>query len=414
VVLTPDFQAKLIDCGLALYKAGVGHVLAAGTVATTSGLPVGTPKYCCPQYLKGKSFDAKSEVFSVGVVLLELVTGRVQGLDCNLYDECIVDEEDVVPDERAGNWQAGCIKKVEKIARNCLEKRIKRLSSMIDVMRLLRAAEEEHCQQTEEERIKSDELVRLQREIDDAKTQGVLVQQLMLQLKEQSERLTAHREAQRQAQEWEERELHRQDQRMEECMFCMTKYDRANGIGCPGSGHFVCAGCFNKEVMEQTLADNIGSFKKSNLRIRCRSCGADQVLMDVADLTRHLDKDTFDTYLRAREDVLVGDAMQTMEEKYAKQVSDLKDSILKLGAQREAVVLHHRVRIIEEILTLSGALRSRVLCASADSVRIAWMTVGRTRIGMSQTASTTRPQERTCLRRLGCLRGHRGRGGCGS
>jgi serine/threonine protein kinase len=99
VVLTADFQAKLIDCGLAQYKAGFGHVLAAGTVATTAGLPVGTPKYMCPQYLKGnKAFDAKSEVFSVGVVLLELVTGRVQGPDCDHHDECIEEEGDVVSD----------------------------------------------------------------------------------------------------------------------------------------------------------------------------------------------------------------------------------------------------------------------------------------------------------------------------
>ena len=78
VVLTADFQAKLIDCGLAKYKAGAGQSLAAGTVATTAGTPVGTALYCCPDYLTGEvPFDGKCEVFSVGVVLLELITGHV-------------------------------------------------------------------------------------------------------------------------------------------------------------------------------------------------------------------------------------------------------------------------------------------------------------------------------------------------
>ena len=96
----------------------------------------------------------------------------------------------------------------------------------------------------------------------------------------------------------------------------------------------------------------MGSFRKSNLLILCRECCPDHVVMDVADLTRHLDKDTFDTYLRARDELLIVEAMRETVEKHAKQVSELKADILKLCAQREAVVLHHRVRIIEEILTL--------------------------------------------------------------
>lgn len=213
---------------------------------------------------------------------------------------------------------------MEELARQCLKKFAKRIPGMINVVRILKAVEGDHCQQTEEERARAEEMVRLQRKIDDGKADSVLARQLKLQLREQNERLTAHREAQRQAQEREDRELRQQDrekeERMELCIVCFDQYDRVSGVKCPENGHFLCVGCFNGEVNEQTSVENMASFKEGGLRIRCRPCGAAQATIDVADVTRLLTSDTFDVYIKAREDALVGEAMQEQEATHQKKV----------------------------------------------------------------------------------------------
>jgi serine/threonine protein kinase/Tol biopolymer transport system component len=73
--------AKLLDFGLA--KAGTQTAtatdLTAGTVAssmTHPGVVLGTFPYMSPEQVQGKSLDARSDIFSLGAVLYELVTGR--------------------------------------------------------------------------------------------------------------------------------------------------------------------------------------------------------------------------------------------------------------------------------------------------------------------------------------------------
>jgi len=74
VILTPDLEhgetPKLIDFGLAKLAA---QQQSSGL--TRTGQVVGTPKYMSPEQIAGRAVDARSDMYSLGCVLFELLTG---------------------------------------------------------------------------------------------------------------------------------------------------------------------------------------------------------------------------------------------------------------------------------------------------------------------------------------------------
>jgi eukaryotic-like serine/threonine-protein kinase len=78
VMVRPDGYAKVLDFGLAKL-AGAGP-LAAGAAAgsgTQPGVVIGTPRYMSPEQARGLDLDARTDVWSLGVVLYEMATGRL-------------------------------------------------------------------------------------------------------------------------------------------------------------------------------------------------------------------------------------------------------------------------------------------------------------------------------------------------
>src|SRR5262245_13994864 len=69
--------AKLLDFGLA--KAGAAAVVSGvsqlPTNLTMQGTIVGTPQYMAPEQVEGMEPDARSDIFALGVVLYEMLTG---------------------------------------------------------------------------------------------------------------------------------------------------------------------------------------------------------------------------------------------------------------------------------------------------------------------------------------------------
>jgi len=74
--------AKLLDFGLAKADSGLGgdaDLTVSPTVSkplTTAGTVLGTYQYMAPEQLEGKEVDARTDIFSLGAVLYEMVTGR--------------------------------------------------------------------------------------------------------------------------------------------------------------------------------------------------------------------------------------------------------------------------------------------------------------------------------------------------
>src|ERR1700741_2798586 len=91
LMLTPDDTVKITDFGTA-------KILQFGTVQQTAHV-VGTPSYMSPEQIKGKVVDGRSDIFSLGVLLYEMVTGEKpfpgQNITTVIYK--IVNEEPVAP-----------------------------------------------------------------------------------------------------------------------------------------------------------------------------------------------------------------------------------------------------------------------------------------------------------------------------
>ena len=69
VLLTADGRVKVADFGLARAHAAAGH--------TRTGLLIGTVAYVPPEQVTGDSTGPRGDVYSAGVMLFEMLTGRL-------------------------------------------------------------------------------------------------------------------------------------------------------------------------------------------------------------------------------------------------------------------------------------------------------------------------------------------------
>jgi eukaryotic-like serine/threonine-protein kinase len=101
LMLTGDDTVKVTDFGTA-------KILQFGTVQQTAHV-MGTPSYMSPEQVKGRAVDGRSDIFSLGVMLYEMVTGEKpfpgQNITTVIYK--IVNEEPIPPKQVNPSVHAG-------------------------------------------------------------------------------------------------------------------------------------------------------------------------------------------------------------------------------------------------------------------------------------------------------------------
>ena len=120
IFITTDDRIKILDFGLAKLRETNPDVDATGNIRTTAGVVLGTAGYMSPEQVRAQPADHRSDIFALGAVLYELVTGRhaFQGTSFVETMGAVLNEEP--PD--IATVQPDCPAPLARIIRRCLEK----------------------------------------------------------------------------------------------------------------------------------------------------------------------------------------------------------------------------------------------------------------------------------------------------
>ena len=133
IMITSRGQAKVMDFGLARVIAGASESEAeTQSLLTTPGTIVGTMPYMSPEQVRGEVLDGRSDIFSFGVVLYEMLSGRQP-----FASESAAATISAILNEAPPallRYAPDLPEELQRIARKCLEKdRERRYQTMRDV-----------------------------------------------------------------------------------------------------------------------------------------------------------------------------------------------------------------------------------------------------------------------------------------
>lgn len=97
VMLGSDERVVITDFGIARLAEGA----VAGSATRTLGSAIGTPAYMAPEQVEGRELDGRADIFALGIVLYEMLTGELPFLGETVYALAAARLAGVVPDPRA-------------------------------------------------------------------------------------------------------------------------------------------------------------------------------------------------------------------------------------------------------------------------------------------------------------------------
>jgi serine/threonine protein kinase/tetratricopeptide (TPR) repeat protein len=145
VFLTADGRVKILDFGIGraahhpMAERNLTAIPTEGWTLTQPGTILGTASYMSPEQARGEEVDGRSDVFALGCVLYEMLTGAraFGGASATETLASILRDEPAAPGERGARVPA----EVDGIVRRCLRKnRLERFQSASDLAYALRGA----------------------------------------------------------------------------------------------------------------------------------------------------------------------------------------------------------------------------------------------------------------------------------
>ena len=116
---TPYEKIKVMDFGLAkLVDGGSMHK----TLDTGADFAVGTPGYISPEQVRGDEMDHRCDLYSVGIILYELLTGRLPFTGGETMDVLLAHATELPPTFASVGASGWVSEAVEEVVRRCLAK----------------------------------------------------------------------------------------------------------------------------------------------------------------------------------------------------------------------------------------------------------------------------------------------------
>ncbi len=124
IMLDREGNARIMDFGIARTFRTKG--------LTDGNVMIGTPEYMSPEQVEGKDIDQRSDIYSLGIILFEMLTGRIPFEGESVFSVALKQETQPPPDPRSINSQIP--EDFSQLVLKCLEKdRTKRFQSIEEI-----------------------------------------------------------------------------------------------------------------------------------------------------------------------------------------------------------------------------------------------------------------------------------------
>jgi len=112
IMIDREGNARIMDFGIARSVSAKG--------ITGAGTMIGTPEYMSPEQVEGKDADSRSDIYSLGIVLFEMLTGRLPFEGDTPLSVAVKQKSEAPPDPRRLNPQIP--EDLKQVVLKCLEK----------------------------------------------------------------------------------------------------------------------------------------------------------------------------------------------------------------------------------------------------------------------------------------------------